>query len=210
MTWLVIALIALLSLLLWRFMKLSERVEEIERCRITNEYRVEQTERELRFYVRDVYDKVLGLSSRPRVSWWLIQAPVVMHEGTQVHLMDIVGYGSNTEAWEYAKVLSKKHAGKFESRELRLEEYQKLKEEQTRLFYANGCHYVAARPFFHYADSLSEALDTECSEAGDQEADAQPFAHLGSRWVNGRLVKADSLWEQLRDLQHKGSHLHIS
>lgn len=77
--------------------------------------------------------------------------------------------------------------------------------KSRRACYANGCHYVAARPFFHYTDSLSE-----CSEAGDQEADAQPFDHLGSRWANGRIVKADSLWEQLRDLQHKGSHLHIS
>jgi hypothetical protein len=75
MTWLVIALIALLSLLLvWRFMKLSERVDEIERRLITNDYRVEQIERELRFYVRDVYDKVLG--GKPSVGWWLIEAPV--------------------------------------------------------------------------------------------------------------------------------------
>lgn len=212
MTWLVIALIGLLSLLLvWRFMKLSERVEEIERRRITNEYRVEQIERELRFYVGDVYEKVLGSNEAPSVGWWLIQAPVVMQEGKQVHLMDAVGYGSQGEAHEYAKVLGKKHGGQFKPARLTLEQYQKLQNEQVRVCYANGGRYVAGRPFFHHAGWLSGALDEECGDAGDQKEDAQRFDHLvGSRWVDGRLVKGKNLWEQLRDLQRKVNQLRIS
>lgn len=210
MEWLFIPLIALLSLLVWRFAKLSERVQEIERRRTTNDYRVEQLEREMRFFIHDLYDKVLGSNNRPSVGWWLMQAPVVMHEGKQVHLMDIVGYGSETEAREYAKALGKKHGDQFKPAQLTLEQYQKLQNEQVRLVNANGGRYLAARPFVHHADWLSAALDTECSDVADQQEDAQLFDHLaGSWWVDGRLVKAKNLWEQLCDLQHKVSQLRI-
>ena len=206
MTWLVITLIALLSLLLaWRFWKLSERMNEIER---NNQYRVEQVEREMRFYVYDLYDKVLGSNNRPSVGWWLFQAPVVMHDGKQVHLMDVVGYGSQTEAQEYAEVLGKKHGGEFKLTQLKLEEYQKLQKEQSRVLHASGGRYVAARPFFHHAGWLSDGLDVECGHAGDQEQDAQLVDLLvGSHWVDGRLIQAKSLWERVKDLREQLKHL---
>jgi hypothetical protein len=134
---------------------------------------------------------------------------VVMHEGKQVHLMDVVGYGSAQEAHEYAKVLGKKHGGQFKPAQLALEQYQKLQNEQVR--HANSGRVLLARPFVHHTDWLSEALVTECRDAGDEEEDAQRIDHLaGSWWVDGRLVKAKNLWEQLNDLQRKVNQLRIS
>jgi hypothetical protein len=134
-----------------------------------------------------------------------------MHEGKQVHLMDTVGYGSEGEALEYAKVLAKKHGGQFKHRQLTLKQYEKLQEEELRLIYANGGRYVAARPFVHHADWFSGALNSECSDADDQEEDAQGSESLpGRRWVDGRLVKGKHLQEQLTDLQRRVNRLRIS
>jgi len=179
----------------WRITKLSERVELIERRRISDEDRVYQLEKKLVIYVYDVYDKVFG-GRPPTLGWWLIQAPVVMlPEGKEIHLMDILGYGSHHEAKEYAAALGKKHGGQFKPTQLTLEQYRKLQDEQGHLLNANGGNYYYARPFLHRhtSDLLSGLLSEECVNAPDHEEDE----------------KAKCLWSQLDDLRLKVRQLRI-